>query len=627
MPFFRCEHTIRKNTRQVAVRKVLTTLGRSAGNDIVLDDPMVASTHAQLMRKGKVHTLSLVDRQAELYVNGRRCRVAELGHGDTVLLGAWKLVFDKGELTEEIPTPSDELPLDVLERLVTLSQDMMRDTTPSRLFTSLLKGLLDLTKAEKGFVIVLQDGERHLAAAHNVDNERLDITKVSDSIVNQVVEHLQPVIVSDAMSDARFGRAKSVVDLKLSSVMCVPLIYRKDLLGVLYLGNDKVTDLFGERDLAMLKIYAAQASLVVYHALQLNQLLLDNKNLRSQLQSSSQGQMIGTCPPMKAMFRVLRRVAPTDLSVLVLGETGTGKELVARELHKLSGRSKQAFIAINCGAIPENLLESEFFGHKKGAFTGAVSDHKGRFQMADKGTLFLDEIGEMLPSLQVKLLRALQTREVTPVGASKPQRVDVRVVAATNRDLLAEMRDGNFREDLYYRLAVIPIRLPPLRDRREDISLLVRYLIELVNQRTAVPVRGITRRALDTLIAWDWPGNVRELGATLERMVVMAEEPVLSIDDVPSHIRAHVGLLDEEEDEPGSSDPHARPSLPEDGLKLADAVLAFENSLIVQALERTGWNKNKAAKLLQMNRTTLVEKLKKRGLTSQEEAEASGSGS
>ena len=339
------------------------------------------------------------------------------------------------------------------------------------------------------------------------------------------------------------------------------------------------------------------------------------------------GHFVGESTAMHRVYRSLQKVARAETTCLVTGESGTGKELAAAVIHELSDRQDHGLVAVNCGAIPENLLESEFFGHKKGAFTGAVSDHKGRFQMADKGTLFLDEIGEMLPSLQVKLLRALQTREVTPVGASKPQRVDVRVVAATNRDLLAEMRDGNFREDLYYRLAVIPIRLPPLRDRREDISLLVRYLIELVNQRTAVPVRGITRRALDTLIAWDWPGNVRELGATLERMVVMAEEPVLSIDDVPSHIRAHVGLLDEEEDEPGSSDPHARPSLPEDGLKLADAVLAFENSLIVQALERTGWNKNKAAKLLQMNRTTLVEKLKKRGLTSQEEAEASGSGS
>ena len=342
---------------------------------------------------------------------------------------------------------------------------------------------------------------------------------------------------------------------------------------------------------------------------------------RSPLPELHYGHFIGESTAMHRVYRALEKVARAQTTCLVTGESGTGKELAAAVIHELSERAENAIVAVNCGAIPENLLESEFFGHKKGAFTGAVSDHKGRFQMADKGTLFLDEIGEMQPSLQVKLLRALQSREVTPVGSSRPQRVDVRVVAATNRDLLAEMREGNFREDLYYRLAVIPVRLPPLRDRREDIPLLVRFLIDRVNQRTAMPVQGITKRALDTLVAWEWPGNVRELGATLERMVVMAEEERLTIDDVPAHIRAHVGLL-EDEDEPTSSDPHAKPALPEDGLKLADAVEAFENSLIVQALERTDWNKNQAAKLLKMNRTTLVEKLKKRGLLTREDARA-----
>ena len=283
-------------------------------------------------------------------------------------------------------------------------------------------------------------------------------------------------------------------------------------------------------------------------------------------------------------------------------------------MHQSSDRSDGRFVAVNCGAIPENLLESEFFGHRKGAFTGAVSDHKGRFEMAHKGTLFLDEIGEMQLALQVKLLRALQDREVTPVGATTPRAVDVRVVAATNRDLVAEMNDGNFREDLYYRLAVIPVRLPPLRERREDIQLLVRFLVDRINQRAAVPVKGITRRALDALVGWDWPGNVRELSSALERMVVMAEGEILTVDDLPAPVRAAAGLLEPELDGAESVSPYAEPQLPDDGIHLGDAVLAYENCLIVQALERTGWNKNRAAQLLQMNRTTLVEKLKKRGL-------------
>jgi transcriptional regulator with PAS, ATPase and Fis domain len=284
-------------------------------------------------------------------------------------------------------------------------------------------------------------------------------------------------------------------------------------------------------------------------------------------------------------------------------------------VHQSSSRADGNFVAVNCGAIPENLLESEFFGHKKGAFTGAVSDHKGRFEMAHKGTLFLDEIGEMQLPLQVKLLRALQDRKVTPVGATSPRDVDVRVVAATNRDLVEEMKQGNFREDLYYRLAVIPVRLPPLRERREDIQLLIRFLVDRINQRAADPVTGITRRALDALVAWDWPGNVRELSSALERMVIMAESDVLNVDDLPAPVRAAAGLLEPDDPDPlDSVSPFAAPLLPDDGIDLAEAVLAYENALISQALERTGWNKNQAAQLLSMNRTTLVEKLKKRGM-------------
>jgi len=326
------------------------------------------------------------------------------------------------------------------------------------------------------------------------------------------------------------------------------------------------------------------------------------------------GVFVGESVAMHRVYRTLRKVAQSETTCLITGESGTGKELAAAVVHRSSTRQDGRFVAVNCGAIPENLLESEFFGHKKGAFTGAVSDHKGRFEMADKGTLFLDEIGEMQLSLQVKLLRTLQERTVTPVGSSKSRDVDVRVVAATNRDLAEEMKEGRFREDLYYRLAVVPVRLPPLRERREDIPLLVRFLVEQINKRTAVPVTGISRRALDALVLWDWPGNVRELSATLERMVVMAEGETLTIDDVPAPIRAAAGLLEPEQDEVAVVSPFAEPQLPPDGLNLGEAVLAYENSLILQALERTGWNKNRASKMLQMNRTTLVEKLKKRGL-------------
>jgi len=335
------------------------------------------------------------------------------------------------------------------------------------------------------------------------------------------------------------------------------------------------------------------------------------------------GRFIGESSAMQTVYRTLERVARTESTCLITGESGTGKELAAEVVHNLSPRSGEAFVPVNAGAIPENLLESEFFGHKRGAFTGAVSDHKGRFETADKGTLFLDEIGEMQLGLQVKLLRALQTGDIQPVGSTRTKRVDVRVVAATNRDLEVEVGSGNFREDLFYRLAIIPIQMPALRNRAEDIPMLVRFLVDKINQRTDFPSKGITSGALSALSAYDWPGNIRELRATLERMVVMAELETLTVEDLPYKIRSAVGL----EEEPQAEGDVPGPTLPEEGLELSTAVDRFETHLILQALDRTGWNKNQAARLLSMNRTTLVEKLKKKKLSAPEKAAPSGKGS
>ncbi len=588
MAFFRAEHTIQKTRRDYAIRKALTSIGRSDGNDIVLDDPMVKPTHANVLRQGNTYVVSLLG-GGELYVNGRRVKTAELTDGDQVLLGAWQLRWSEGQ-PEADPGASDELDLDMLQQLVDLSASMLRDTEPERLFSAMLRGLVGLTGAEKGFVIVLQDGDRHLAAAHNVENEKLDITKVSDSIVNQVVENLQPLLVSDASKDSRFGRAKSVVDLRLSSVMCVPLTYRRDLLGVLYLANDSVTDLFTERDLAMLQIYAAQASLVVYHALQLNQLRLDNRNLRSQLQQASQGEMIGTCPPMKAVFRVLRRVAPTELSVLILGETGTGKELVAKEIHKLSSRGERAFVAINCGAIPENLLESELFGHKKGSFTGAVADKIGKVEAATGGTLFLDEIGEMPMNLQVKLLRVLQERTIERVGDLDPRPVDIRVVAATNKDLEQLIADGRFREDLYYRLNEMAVSLPPLRERGEDVAVLAQYFLNLYREQYGAKPRGFTNQALLAMKNYFWPGNVRELENRVKKAVIMSDRALLNPDDLGLEAgqKRAIQLLSEAEE-------------------------AFKLEYVKKALDLNNWNKAQTARDLGVDARTVfryIERIK-----------------
>jgi transcriptional regulator with GAF, ATPase, and Fis domain len=599
MPFLRCEHTLKKTQRLFPLKKPITTIGRASGNDLVLDDPVIAASHASLMRKGKEFVLAATDAKSDVFVNGQRTKSAVLAEGSVVLIGAWQLVFSEGEAPEEKPV--DKGPsagLDVLERLVSLSDELMRDTAPNRLFANLLKGLVELTRAEKGFVIVMKDGQRQLAASHNVDNpdyssstrEKLDLSHVSDSIIQQVVDHLQPVIVSDAMSDARFGRAKSVVDLKLQSVMCVPLIYRNDLIGVIYLGNDAITGLFTDRDLQLLRVYASQASLVIHHALLLNQLRLDNTNLRDRLQQASQGQIIGTCAPMKAVFKIVRRVAPTDVSVLILGETGTGKELVAREIHNLSPRRNKAFIAINCGAIPENLLESELFGYRRGAFTGAVTDKVGKIEAASGGTLFLDEIGEMPMNLQVKLLRVLQERVIERVGDVGTRPVDLRVVAATNKNPQEQIASGAFREDLYYRLNEIALNLPALREREEDVEVLAQYFLNKYRDQYDAKPRGFTNQAVLAMKQYYWPGNVREMENRIKKAVIMSDRALLNPDDLAI-------VTDDKR--------HIRP--------LNDAAEEWKLDYVKRVLALNNWNKAQTARDLGVDARTIFRYIERLG--------------
>jgi DNA-binding NtrC family response regulator len=314
---------------------------------------------------------------------------------------------------------------------------------------------------------------------------------------------------------------------------------------------------------------------------------------------------IGQDPKVLALLEVVKQVADTDSTVLVTGESGTGKEVLARAIHATSSRAAHPLVAVNCAAIPETLLESELFGHSRGAFTGATQSRIGRFAAADGGTLFLDEIGDLGPTLQAKLLRVIQDKEVTPLGETAPTKVDVRIVAATHCDLEARIRDGRFREDLYYRLSVIPLELPPLRERAGDIPALVRHLLTVHNARHGRRISGFDGPATERLQAYRWPGNVRELENLVERLVVTKGQGEIGIADLPPR----VGGVRRE---PAAAEGPAQ--LPEAGIDLARALEEFEHRMIVQALERTGWNKNRAAALLGMNRTTLVEKLKKKGL-------------
>ncbi len=309
----------------------------------------------------------------------------------------------------------------------------------------------------------------------------------------------------------------------------------------------------------------------------------------------------GSHPVMEKILSVSRRVATADSTVLIMGESGTGKELIARFIHANSRRSNQPFIAVNCGAIPADLLESEMFGHERGSFTGAVGARMGMFQLASGGTIFLDEIGEMTGTLQVKLLRVLQEREIRPVGSDRNVKVDVRVVAASNRDLAMEVEKGRFREDLFYRLQVIPILLPPLRERRSDIPVLVQHFLDKYNAKHEARICRIADDAMVHLWEYDWPGNVRELENLIERLVVLSEDGFVEVDNLPANIRSFI-----------SEKKIPRPSLTEEGIDLNKAVEEFEYRLIDEALRRTKGNKQAAARLLGLKRTTLVAKLRRK---------------
>ncbi len=346
----------------------------------------------------------------------------------------------------------------------------------------------------------------------------------------------------------------------------------------------------------------ASVGALLEKALEHRQLKASNKRLQRQLKVRYGFEnIVGESDALRETLESVRKVADTEATVLILGESGVGKELVARATHYNSHRAEQPFVAVNCGAIPEELLESELFGHVRGAFTGAIRDRIGRFSAANGGTLFLDEIGDMSPTLQIKLLRVLQEREFEPVGSSKTERVDVRIIAATNQNLPELIQARKFREDLYFRLSVVPIVVPPLRVRREDVILLCNHFLG-IQRRNYPELCGIAEAAMKRLVEYDWPGNVRELEGLVERVSVMKREGWIGEDDLPDGIR-------------GSSVPAHTLNLPPDGLDFSNVVDRFESDLIIQALETTGWNKNQAAQLLGLKRTTLVEKIRAKGLS------------
>ncbi|MBI2083211.1 MAG: sigma-54-dependent Fis family transcriptional regulator [Deltaproteobacteria bacterium] len=343
---------------------------------------------------------------------------------------------------------------------------------------------------------------------------------------------------------------------------------------------------------------------LVTKGLEHQRLQQENRVLKETLKTRFKKQaIIGTSLKMKEVLDLAEKVAVSDSTVLILGESGTGKELLAKAIHYQSNRSERSLVTVNCAAIPETLLESELFGHTKGSFTGAVSHRIGCFEQAEGGTIFLDEIGDMSPRLQVKVLRVLQDKKIQAIGSAKSHQVDVRIITATNRDLTKEVQEGRFREDLFYRLNVIPVTLPPLRERSDDIPILIEHFLKKSNTANHKSIEGFSAGAMEKMVRYRWPGNIRELENLVERLVVLKGKGQITEEDLlPS-------LFDQKNPEVLLDGIN----IPDSGVSFRDLVNDFEGVLIRKALQKSGGNKNKAANLLGLNRTTLLEKIKKRG--------------
>ncbi len=586
----------------------LTSIGASRECDVVLAGSDIAATHCTIEHEAGNFKVESASRSAPFFVAGKKLREHNLRHGDVFVVGPVELTF----AAIDPPPPANDpesaakVQIEAMRQLQRFSELLLREESSLEgLLNELIDQVVSLTSASKGF-LVLAEGDRYeVRVARGLDRQPVDDPEqlLSDKIIREVITSREPQIISDAYHDTRFQNSMSVINLKLSSVMCVPLIVRGELLGLIYVGNNSVVNLFKQGQLETLRVYAAQAALFIKNAKLVNELRSDAVGLQQRLDNVTFGKIIGSCPQMIEVYKRVDRVAERDISVLVTGETGTGKELIAQEIHSRSPRAKGPLVTVNCGAIPENLIESELFGHVKGAFTGAVGNQIGKFQAADKGTIFLDEIGELPLQLQVKFLRVLQEHQIQRVGETKTTPIDVRVVAATHRDLAKEVAAGRFREDLYHRLAVLDIHLPPLRERGNDVALIARYFVNRYAREygakidAAHPFDASAERAL---LRFSWPGNIRQLENHIKKALVLADGPALSARD-----------LDLEIDVPGSAGAPIAIAAPEQILPLAEARELWQRDYINQVLALNSGNRTKTARDLGVDPRTIFRHLEK----------------
>ncbi len=547
----------------------------------------LATFYRQDPRRGKLRDLGELVR-AELEGAGEKARAAEL-------------VIDVDQMKPEN-----------LARLLEINKRLASETELPDLLNLIMDTAVELTGAERGFLILVDGNRIAFQIARNFHRREVEEPelKISQSIFRQVMSTGEPVLTDNATEDARFSGSRSVDNLKLTSILSVPFASRGKQIGALYLDNQAKRGVFSEDDVETLTALSDQATIAIQnlrHQLKLTERLQERdselkrvkKALDEQPFKYSYDEIIGRSSRMKEVFLLLDKVIDTEVPVLIQGESGTGKELVARAIHYKGPRKGKPFVTVNTGAVPDTLLESEFFGYVRGAFTGANTDKTGLFVQAHQGTLFLDEIGDMDFDMQKKLLRVLQQGEVRPIGGKKTIQVDVRIVCATNKDLRQRMLERKFREDLFYRINVINVTLPPLRERRKDIPLLLEHFNLETSKEMGIPAKEMDAEVLALLTAYSWPGNVRELENEVKKAVALSDDTITA-EDLSPHILG---------DRAGQE-----PSLVGQSSTLKETMEATEKTIIVRALDETGGNQTQAAKNLGISRVWLRKKMEKYGL-------------
>jgi transcriptional regulator with GAF, ATPase, and Fis domain len=531
-----------------------------------------------------------LDAGIRLAVNGKRVDPAFLRPGDRLEVGRLILILDhasEASSKEAAPEAADRRGVPLQSGLAKLCALVAEERDMNVLMQNLMNLLLEAFGGDDAFLFSLDTAGRPDAfvSSRGGDAERL----FSDTVVTEALKGRKGLVIGNALADPAFARSKSISDLRLHSVLCCPIMVAGRSSGLIYLGSNRPAVSFDQNHLRELEVYALVAGGLINHVAYIAR---QRKVLESLRPSGKSVGMVAFCASMQAMLDELRAVAAGDISVLLQGETGTGKDVAANAIHRMSRRAAKPFLVVNCGTLRGELLASELFGHRKGAFTGAVADQKGLFPSADGGTLFLDEIGEMDLSLQAMLLRVLESGKVRPVGQAAEVTVDVRIVCATNRDLADMVAKGSFRQDLYYRVNQHMVRLPPLRDRGEDIIILAHHFLE--KARAAYPekrIEGFHPDSLAAMAAYGWPGNLRELANAVQKAVLFARSPLLEV-----ALPIAAGMAN-------------APTAAGSAHSLDDATRGFQYEFIRKTMAKCGGDRDKAAAMLGISRSTFFRHL------------------